>query len=215
MKLEESFEAFRKGAVRLSPNLIPHERFHLCDWWKMRGCDWWWWSSREVPNMSIDSLSDVDEELRGIVSAFWSRGIPTTPSCSGHSDFDDRRDSIHNSIIQISKNAPRRCYRGESEADIHSLEEMQEDWYDRICDYQRRGILGWKAQGWETSMNWPCQTMADRGCFFLLTESSDSWKEIEEMINTKLNEENPGYPGEAAPLYTQLHLQIAPPSISI
>jgi hypothetical protein len=213
LKLVESFEAFKGGTVCLSANLVPHERFHLCDWWRIGNCDWWWWSRRNTPNLAIDSISDIDEELRGIVSSLWRNRIPTTPSCSGHSDFGDRRDSIHSSIIQTMRSSPLRCYRGGTHIDIDSIEDLDPDWYDRIVDYQRRGVLGWKKQGWEDSIDWPSQTMSDRGCFFLLTETSEEWKRLEEIIKSKLNEENPGYPGQAAPLSTQLHLQIAPPSI--
>jgi hypothetical protein len=215
LKLHESFESFNKGRVKLSPNLIPHERFHLCDWWRVSDCDWWWWSSRSTPNLSIDSLSDVDPDLRGIVSAFWRRGIPTTPSCSGHLDFDTRRDALHSSIIQRIKTPSTHCFRGDLESEILEMEEIQEDWYDRICDYQRRGVLGWKEIGWESSIDWPCHSISDRGCFILVTESPDSWTEIEEKINNKLDEENMGFPGQSAPLSVQLYMQNAAPRIAI
>jgi hypothetical protein len=206
MKLNESFERWAKG-VTISPNLVSHERFHLCDWWKVEGSDWWWWSSENSPILRSKGIETVDESLKKIVSTLWKREIPTTPSCSGHSDFYSRRDSIHESIIRVIREGRESCFREEEKQRITKIEEMEEDWFDRVCDYQRRGVLGWKEGDWERGIKWESQVLRDRGCFILLTESSDEWSRIEELILNRLEEDSGGYPGESAPLSTQLYTQ--------
>jgi hypothetical protein len=210
LTLSESFDEYRSRECSLSPNLIPHEQFHLYEWIEIGG--WWWTHPAGSPAMRMAELHTVDDKLRPLVSLLNERGIKTGPSCAGHRNFHTRRDEVYESIRKTSeKTIPfeigdRVCV---------DLQKLSDDWYDSVCAYQRRGVLSWETQGWESHAQWP-GTLIERGeVTIMITENYEDWTEVESIWRSRLNEENPGYPGQSASLATQLYTQTAAPTIGL
>jgi hypothetical protein len=165
----------------LSPNLVPHEAFHHYDWWKISGCDWWWSSKRKEPNLRIGEISHVDSELISLVGALWSMRIPTTPSCAGHTNFDQERRKIYDSIQRTIERKPSVARSEIREIYDFELEPIDENWMTDILTYQNRGVLGWKTIGWETFCSWPGQMIQNEGISILMIESPKLWKTVEKI----------------------------------
>ena len=170
----------------LSPNLIPHEIFHRCDWWKISGCDWWWWSKREDPNLRIGEIQHVDRELLSLIGFLWSNRIHTTPSCSGHFHINERKESIHSSILKSIRRDPSIARSEEGDLYDFSLEYPDDDWLNQIDTYQRKGVLGWKALDWHDEVQWPGNLISDNDIRILIVESSDVWNEVENIWRKNL-----------------------------
>jgi hypothetical protein len=210
LTLSESFEEYRSRECTLSPNLVPHEQFHLYEWIELGS--WWWTHPAESPAMRMAELHTVDEKLRPLVSLLNERGIKTGPSCAGHRDFNLRRMDVLQSIQKTSSGSvpfeigDRICVR---------LEPLSDDWYDSVCAYQRRGVLSWETVGWESFTQWPGILTEDGGITILVTENYEDWTEVESIWRARLSEESPGYPGQSASLATQLYTQVAAPTIGL
>jgi len=167
--------------ISLSPNLISHESFHRFDWWKIAGCDWWWSSQRRKPNLRIGEISHVDRELVSLVGLIWSNRIPTTPSCSGHTNFDQEKNQIYRSIIKTIDRNPSVARSENRETSDFVLEYPSENWLTDILTYQRRGVLGWKTVGWEDFQSWPGELIQNEGISILMTEDPKNWREVEKI----------------------------------
>lgn len=72
----------------LSPDFIPHNRFHLASWYKEgERCGWYWSGGpRSEWGLPFDQgfYSTLDPELKRVVQKLHESGIVTTPSCVGH-----------------------------------------------------------------------------------------------------------------------------------
>ena len=72
----------------LSPDFIPHNRFHLASWYKeMNGCEWYWSGGPRSEwgfPFNQDFYNTLDPELKTVVKKLHESGIVTTPSCAGH-----------------------------------------------------------------------------------------------------------------------------------
>ena len=92
----KNFENFvkRMGMVQIPagkifPGIIEHEKFHRYKWLSPKGNkDKWYY---RIPSMGIYQIPDVpefydtlDADLSEAVMHLHKKGVPTTPSCSGH-----------------------------------------------------------------------------------------------------------------------------------
>jgi hypothetical protein len=97
----ESIENGSKVLDKTSPDFLPHEKFHKYSWLIPEGSNWYYWidrkSSIEIPrNKSF--YKTLDDPLKDSVIFLHKKGIPTTPSCSGHFNSDSFYKKIFNSL---------------------------------------------------------------------------------------------------------------------
>lgn len=98
------FESIKNGSNLLdkaSPDFVPHEIFHKYSWVKPEESEWYYSVKRsspiEIPK-SRKFYDTLDDELREGVEILHKKGIPTTPSCSGHFNPDSFYNRIYKSL---------------------------------------------------------------------------------------------------------------------
>ena len=98
------FESLGKGSSILdnaSPDFVPHEIFHKYSWVKPEESEWYYSIKRnspiEIPK-SRKFYETLDGPLRESVEALHRKGIPTTPSCSGHFNPDSFYNKIYRTL---------------------------------------------------------------------------------------------------------------------
>lgn len=86
---------------KASPDFIPHESFHKYSWVKPEGSEWYYSIKRnsplEIPK-SRKFYDTLDSPLEEAVKTLHKKGIPTTPSCSGHFNPDSFYNKIYKSL---------------------------------------------------------------------------------------------------------------------
>jgi hypothetical protein len=95
----------------MTPDFIPHTRFHHASWYNEPGqCDWYWYAPRKSWKLNRDEsfYASLDSELKDIVKMIHSKGMLTTPSCAGHvrdkSYYSDIWKSLKQQESRIQKN---------------------------------------------------------------------------------------------------------------
>lgn len=134
-------------------DLIPHNQFHTGYWYKSNLSNWYYFKeqSREFKiNPSFDYIS-VDKNLQNLVKLFHSKGIPTTPSCSGHSLPDEYFKDLYKTIkIQetIIRTIGLELTNVETNEKVRFKNENYKFLYSEelflklVQPYSKRGVLG-------------------------------------------------------------------------
>ena len=98
------FESIKNGSNLLdkaSPDFVPHEIFHKYSWIKPEESEWYYSIKRnspiEIPR-SRKFYDTLDDSLKEGVEILHRKGIPTTPSCSGHFNPDSFYSNIYKSL---------------------------------------------------------------------------------------------------------------------
>lgn len=87
----------------MTPNFIPHTKFHRASWYNEPGqCDWYWYAPRKSWKLNRDKnfYDSLDLQLVDIVKMLHARGMLTTPSCTGHVRDESYYSDIWNSLKQ-------------------------------------------------------------------------------------------------------------------
>lgn len=98
------FESLKNGSSPLekaSPDFVPHETFHKYSWVKPEKSQWYYSIKRDSPieiPRSRKFYESLDSPLRESVEILHRKGIPTTPSCSGHFNPDSFYNKIYRDL---------------------------------------------------------------------------------------------------------------------
>lgn len=103
------FESIKNGSKileKINPGFVPHETFHKYSWLIPESSNWYYWTERKSPieipkNKSF--YKTLDSPLKDSVIALHKKGIPTTPSCSGHFNPDSFYSKIFDSLKEEEK----------------------------------------------------------------------------------------------------------------
>lgn len=90
----------------MTPNFIPHTKFHRASWYHEPGqCEWYWYTPRKSWKLdrSDSFYNSLDAPLHDIVKLLHKRGIYTTPSCAGHVQDSIFYENIWDTLNQQSK----------------------------------------------------------------------------------------------------------------
>lgn len=90
---------------KISPDFIPHEKFHRHKWLIPKsGRNKWYYQeeSNGILSSSLDSefKETLDPLIREAVEILHKKGIPTTPSCSGHFSEDSHYDKVYEDLVK-------------------------------------------------------------------------------------------------------------------
>lgn len=187
--------------MKLNSDLISHEDFHKGYWLNTHGCDWFFFykSPREfnIPrNKSF--YNTLDEDLKDLVYFFHSKGIPTTPSCSGHIQNDNHYNDIFTSLLKTTQKIKKtgvNLMNAESNKKFYyrnpkfNLPYSRNEFIDQLRDYQKKGVLGFIDQNniYE-KMKKEIDVLNNDGVTLILTEGKNeneikkNWKFINQLI---------------------------------
>lgn len=90
----------------MTPNFIPHTKFHRASWYNEPGqCEWYWYAPRKSWKLdrSSEFYASLDEPLQDIVKILHRRGMYTTPSCAGHIQNIEFYENIWDTLKQQSQ----------------------------------------------------------------------------------------------------------------
>ena len=134
-------------------DLIPHKDFHKGYWYGSSISNWYYFkeSERDYNLKEFFNYEAVDQPIRSLVGDLHSRGINTTPSCSGHnyteSYFSDLYDKIKLEEVIINT-------EGLDLVNIETFQQIvfydkdyefkysKQEFIDKIIPYHKVGILG-------------------------------------------------------------------------
>jgi len=140
--------------MKISPELIPHTQFHTGAWLlSVERPDWYYFRKKSKPSKITNKrfLKTIDRPLRSLVSFLHSKGIKTTPSCSGH-HFSERnlekmydnleadRDAIQTRGLQLKDVETGKTYFFRDKN--YSLPWSREEFISQVTTYQKKGVLG-------------------------------------------------------------------------
>ena len=134
-------------------NLIPHNQFHKGYWYKSDISKWYYfkYQDREFNIHPNFDYSLVDKDILSLVKLFHSKGIPTTPSCSGHElpimYFKELYQGIieEQNIINTSGLTLINSETGESclfQDSNYKFEYTEQSFLQLIQPYSQAGVLG-------------------------------------------------------------------------
>ena len=187
--------------MRLSADLIPHQDFHKGFWLQTKTCPWFFFykSPREfnIPN-NKKFYNTLDDDLKDSVIHLHSRGIPTTPSCSGHIRDDRHYDKIYNSLEDTQNKIkefgvdlinPETNRKFFYQNPNYELPLEREEFVDNLQNYQKRGVLGFVDDGdiYE-NLRRDLPLKKSGNVTMILTEGNTSdqikrnWKSIEKIL---------------------------------
>lgn len=140
--------------MKLNPDFIPHDKFHKGYWLKSPKCDWFFFMGKprkyEIPS-SDNFYSTLDEGLKDLVKYLHEKGIPTTPSCTGHIQNEKKYLEIFDSLSNISKiikdkgitlSNPETSKKIFYKNPKFSLPFSRDEFLEKINEYQKWGVLG-------------------------------------------------------------------------
>jgi hypothetical protein len=138
----------------ITPELIPHTKFHTGTWLRSSGqAGWYYFVKKRNRNVitSKNFLASVDEPLRELVNFLHKKGIRTTPSCAGHFLNEKDIEKVYRSLIRDGlkirngglklkdmQTGEEYCYREKT----YTLPWNKTDFTKRLNKYQHRGVLG-------------------------------------------------------------------------
>lgn len=141
-------------SLHITPDLIPHSRFHTGVWLlPIARPDWYYFSKAHNTNTIANDkfLNSVDKPIRHLVRWLQKRGIKTTPSCSGHHMAERSLESIYEDLKKDAReirNGGLQLKDIESGKTIlfqnphYSLPWTRSDFLRKAVVYQRTGVLG-------------------------------------------------------------------------
>jgi hypothetical protein len=141
----------------LQTDLIPHHEFHKGIWLSNKQVPWYFFVKQDrdfkIPN-NKNFYNSVDEDILPIVKKLHKNRIPTTPSCAGHFENEKYYSDVYNLLKNFEKrindevvfhneeNDKRYRYRNKN----FELPWDKSQFLDKILDYQKKGVLGFKDQ---------------------------------------------------------------------
>lgn len=188
--------------MKLRSDFVHHKDFHKGLWLKNHNCPWFFFyqTPREynIPN-NKEFYSTVDPNLLNIVKLLHKKGIPTTPSCSGHiknpRDYEEIYDSLglvektikDRGLILSNLETKRKFYYKNPK---FSLPYSRNEFLEKINLYQRKGVLGFvdNLGLYENMMNEiPISRDKNIVLIFTVGDSEDkihnTWKNIYKLIS--------------------------------
>lgn len=145
--------------MKISVDLIPHTDFHKGLWLQSNQSTWYFFyeSPREYKLPKNNNFyKTVDDDLLDIVKLLHSKGVPTTPSCSGHimsrkhySDLYDTINLTKNKIINdgITLKNPETGRRFFYKHNNYELPWDKNNFLNDMEDYQKKGVIGFVDNG--------------------------------------------------------------------
>lgn len=139
----------------LSPDFIPHSRFHHASWYQEKDGPKWYWNgipriSHTLPR-SENFYKTLDPEFVNVVKGLHQAGIPTTPSCTGHiaepdfysqtwDELKDQESRIKGKgiVLQDPETEHQSVYRYQN----FSLPWNKDEFIGRGMAHQKKGCLG-------------------------------------------------------------------------
>lgn len=188
--------------MKLRSDLVPHTDFHKGLWLLSEHSPWFFFL-KTPRNFIIPKKKSfyetVDEDLLEIVKYLHSKGIPTTPSCSGHIKNPKIYKEIYNSLIDTEKvikkdgiylNNPETQRKFFYKNPNYKISMEKEEFMDEIQEYQKKGVLGFSDDGYVYSkVRNKIPSLHDNGKTFVFSKSnttneiSDYWKKITKLIS--------------------------------
>jgi len=142
--------------VKITPDFIPHSKFHKGRWLLPLKRPLWYYFKREKNNNLISHknfLQSVDRPLKELVKYLHRKGIKTTPSCAGHHISENNFEKIYASLKEDKKEIGNKglvledCETGKIY--IYKNKKYHLPWSKRkfinqVVNYQRIGVIGIK-----------------------------------------------------------------------
>jgi hypothetical protein len=142
------------NVMKISPDLIPHRQFHTGIWLQSaNNPDWYYFSKKKTANTISNSefIASVDEPLRELVQFLHSKGIKTTPSCSGHhissrnfkaiyEELEKDRHAIRNGGLKIKDIESGKLFLYKDAK--YELPWNEKEFIEQAGIYQQNGVLG-------------------------------------------------------------------------
>ncbi|MFN8286668.1 MAG: hypothetical protein U0V74_07950 [Chitinophagales bacterium] len=139
---------------RITPELIPHERFHKGAWLQpIERPEWYYFKAGKNSNAITHKrfISSVDKPIRKLVAWLHKRGIKTTPSCSGHhvsernfemvyTGLKKDMEAIKNGGLQLKDIETGKVFTYQNPN--YKLPWTKSYFMRRAVVYQQRGVLG-------------------------------------------------------------------------
>lgn len=142
--------------MRISSDLIPHNRFHQGSWLAPVNKPCWYYFVKQENTNDISNerfIESVDSPLKELVTYLHEQGIKTTPSCSGHfrklKDYKNVYDALESDLKHI-RNGGLTLRDVETGKVIlysdhsYKLPWSQKDFLNEVMDYQHHGVIGIK-----------------------------------------------------------------------
>lgn len=194
--------------MKISPNFIPHEMFHKGYWLNPVKDNSWYYFQPSKRGFSVDLpkefYSTLDDKFKDIVPYLHQKGIPTTPSCTGHfkkdSVFKNVYKNLENHRSEINSNGlllqnPETGEFLKYYDPRYDLPWEKDQFIEKCRDYQKKGCLGlsvddYYLQNELTDMDFNTNTYWDdnTNCFLIITnpeteeEMNDTWGSIINQI---------------------------------
>jgi hypothetical protein len=140
--------------VKITPDFIPHHKFHEGSWLlPVEKPDWYYFKKGENKNhiSNKNFIKTVDRPLKELVTYLHSKGIRTTPSCAGHHFAERKFEKVYDALRRDKK----RIRNGglllkDSETGkmyVYKDEEYNLPWTKRtflktMMSYQKQGVIG-------------------------------------------------------------------------
>lgn len=140
--------------MKLSVDLIPHKKFHKGLWLQSDVSPWYFFyeTPREYSLPTSNKFyKTVDKDLLDIVKLFHAKGIPTTPSCSGHIMSKQHYSDLYDTIVSAKNNIqtdgiklknPETNRRFFYKNKNYTLPWNKEGFLNNMEDYQKKGVIG-------------------------------------------------------------------------
>jgi len=207
------FESLRRGSnilEKMSPDFVPHEIFHKYSWLIPEGSNWYYRVDRKSPieipkNKSF--YDTLDDPLKDPVFLLHEKGIPTTPSCSGHFNPDsfygkvfdslkDEEEEIRRSGIKLKDPESDSVYVYKDPK--YRIPWVKETFLEITRDHGRRGVIGvFDNEGriYKSLLESPkenCESVSNGGLTFFLTNPKDkkdldsSWNHFYKCIKNSI-----------------------------
>lgn len=141
--------------MKISPNFIPHEMFHKGYWLNPVKDNSWYYFQPIKRDFNVDLpkefYSTLDDKLKDIVPHLHQKGIPTTPSCTGHFKDDSVFKKVYNKLedhkYQINNNGlllqnPETGQFLKYYNAGYELPWDKDQFVEKCSEYQKKGCLG-------------------------------------------------------------------------
>jgi len=140
--------------MKISPELIQHTKFHKGIWLLSPSRPCWYYFMKNPRPARITNrnfLRSVDKPLRELVKFLHSKGIKTTPSCSGHNkskkvfekiyeSLKDDRAHIRNGGLKLKDIETGKLFLYQNKNYV--LPWSRKHFLREVISYQKNGIIG-------------------------------------------------------------------------